>query len=576
MKKAKRLVSLLLAFVMLLSLTVVVGAVPASSATYTKTVTNITTVTNESDASIKDKTGSIKITSAVKDETYKLYQVLYLDQFTSTTDADGKTKNSYSYKAASDSWKNFLTNDEVAKKYINVDPDGHVTWKVTGTVNGSAPVVEFAQAAAAYAEKNGISPVSTTVMAPESSDTTAYDAYVMQFSGLHYGYYLVDSTVGLLCILNTVDKDTVDVNEKNTVPTVTKQVYDSSDWGSSNNETVGNFVYFKSKINVRRGATNLVFHDEMDDGLKFYSDTSSQPEAQTETLYKQLRVEFTKANASTGTTPTVLVLGTHYDLKTTSLSDNCDFEVVFKDAFYELLNAKDSDGNFSGLDYDVTIYYSAQVTEDAITPPSGQDGVKNKAKVEYGENHKFTKEPETITKTFEIPVFKFYGNGNEENPLADAEFILGRTVGTGAEEKVIYHTIKAVGSTDANSEAVYVVTGTTDDKEANNLKVVTNNSGKFRIKGLAAGNYKLYETKAPSGYNLLASAVNINIDAEGNVSVGSTQVGDSDYVKVRNSSGNVLPSTGGIGTTIFYVAGSILLIGAAVLLIVKKRMSDEK
>ena len=116
-------------------------------------------------------------------------------------------------------------------------------------------------------------------------------------------------------------------------------------------------------------------------------------------------------------------------------------------------------------------------------------------------------------------------------------------------------------------------------------------NGKFAIAGLDAGNYYLRETKAPVGYNLLKddiavviaatldksenspalTALTIQIDsgsaANGNLATGVVST------DVKNNSGAVLPETGGIGTTIFYVVGGVLFVGAAVLLVVKRRMS---
>ena len=106
--------------------------------------------------------------------------------------------------------------------------------------------------------------------------------------------------------------------------------------------------------------------------------------------------------------------------------------------------------------------------------------------------------------------------------------------------------------------------------------IVTTAAGAIKISGLDADTYHLIETKAPAGYNLLTKDVTVLItrgsDANGEVSKDGTKTADK-QVKVENSTGALLPTTGGIGTTIFYVIGAILILGAAVALIVKRRAS---
>ena len=104
-------------------------------------------------------------------------------------------------------------------------------------------------------------------------------------------------------------------------------------------------------------------------------------------------------------------------------------------------------------------------------------------------------------------------------------------------------------------------------------EITADTTGKFTIKGLDADTYYLTETAAPAGYNKLAGAVTITIGANGVVNGTAEAPQGVDEVKVLNQSGTELPSTGGMGTTIFYVLGSILAVGAIVLLVTKKRMS---
>ncbi len=106
-------------------------------------------------------------------------------------------------------------------------------------------------------------------------------------------------------------------------------------------------------------------------------------------------------------------------------------------------------------------------------------------------------------------------------------------------------------------------------------KLVTPDSGKFAIKGLDSDTYYLEETTAPAGYNTLKDPVKVVIASDGKVTYGKDGTAANPDVKVLNQSGTELPSTGGIGTTIFYVLGSVLVVAAGILLVTKKRMGSE-
>ena len=103
-------------------------------------------------------------------------------------------------------------------------------------------------------------------------------------------------------------------------------------------------------------------------------------------------------------------------------------------------------------------------------------------------------------------------------------------------------------------------------------QVTTTATGKFKIQGLDAGTYYLAETQQPAGYNKLKAPITIKIDDEGKIYVNEAEEVNVGDVKVLNNTGSLLPSTGGMGTTLFYIFGAILVIGSGVVLITKKRM----
>ena len=108
-----------------------------------------------------------------------------------------------------------------------------------------------------------------------------------------------------------------------------------------------------------------------------------------------------------------------------------------------------------------------------------------------------------------------------------------------------------------------------DDQSAATV-VTTDKNGAASFNGLENGTYKLVETEAPAGYNLLTAPVSVTI----NYNTGIAGVGQT--TQVKNNSGTALPSTGGMGTTLFYAAGAILVVGAGVVLITRKRMNHEQ
>ena len=131
------------------------------------------------------ETGSITINNAVVGQTYTIYQILDLESYNASA-------NAYSYKATT-AWSGFINSDDIKDIYVSVDGQGYVTW------NTGADEVAFAKAAQKYAKDNSIG---------NQGSVTATTTTV-SFTGLDLGYYLVDSTLGTLCSLNTTKPDVV-------------------------------------------------------------------------------------------------------------------------------------------------------------------------------------------------------------------------------------------------------------------------------------------------------------------------------------------------------------------------------
>ena len=191
--------------------------------------------------------GSITITNALSGETYNAYQILYLESYNAE-------KKIYAYKANS-AWEEWLRTQTT---YVSFDSQGYVTW-----VEG-ASAADFAKAA-----KGQLSGKTVAGSVTPTADGSA------TISNLELGYYLVDSTVGALCELNTT-KPSVEIADKNERPTIEKKVQEDSDekWGDVNDADIGQTVNFKSTVSAKPGAQNYVVHDKMDAALKFDSVTS--------------------------------------------------------------------------------------------------------------------------------------------------------------------------------------------------------------------------------------------------------------------------------------------------------------
>lgn len=476
MKHAKKLASLLLALVMVLSLATTAFA--------------------------EGETGSITINDAVVGQTYTIYQILDLESYNASA-------NAYAYKATT-AWNTFINSDAIKGTYVEVDAQGYVTWK------DGADAAAFAKAAQKYAKDNSIA---------NQGSVTATTTTV-SFTGLDLGYYLVDSTLGTLCSLDTTNPDVV-MEEKNEVPTNVKTVEEDStgNYGEKNDADIGQTVNFKSTITAQAGAENYVFHDTMSAGLTYTGVTG-------------ITLNGTAVDAS------------NYTVVTTGLTDGCTFEVRFTQAFCDTLKANDQ----------IVISYTATLNENAVIAGEGNP---NTSKVSYGDssNTKYTPDSQTKTYTWDVDVFKYTMNGETEKALAGATFTLSKNsdgsnpIALVSEGNNVYRVAKT-GETGTVTE------------------ITTDTTGKFTIKGLDADTYYLTETAAPAGYNKLAGPVTIVIGENGVVN-GTTEAPQGvDEVKVLNQSGTELPSTGGMGTTIFYVVGSILVLAAVVLLITKKRMGN--
>ena len=520
MKHLRKIAALILSCVMVFGMASVVyatggsaGETSESGATGTGAASSGTTATTGD--------GKITIENAKAGQTYTIYQILELESY-------DKGTGHYAYKAATTQWKSFLEGKDINDTYVTIDGE-YVTWK-EGVAETKA--AEFAKKALQYAKEKSLANAGK-----ETAKTTS-----VEFTGLPLGYYLVDSSVGALCSLGTTTGE-VTIREKNAEPTVEKKVQEDSndEYGESNTADIGQTVKFQTTIKAQEGAEKYVLHDKMSEGLTFDGNVT---------------VKITK-----GTSPATLVGTSSYTLQkpvttATALEDGCTFELVFKKEFCDTL----------GKDDVIKVSYSATLNENAVIRSTGN---KNEAWLVYGDDKK-TIPQTTTTKTYSISVFKYESvstNGSStQKGLANAEFTISKK-NDGTERINLVKT-----SNDSAEINTYRVAKTTEETGITKVTTITTpTSGKFKIEGLDADVYYLTETKQPDGYNKLATPVKVTIDANGNVTMKDSASAVTE-VAIENKTGSLLPSTGGRGTTLFYILGGILVLGSAVILITKRRM----
>ncbi len=456
--------------------------------------------------------GSITVTGQPK-ETYKAYKIFDVTYNTA--------KTTYAYTIDSDAantWFNdvilYMGGGETAATANN---NGVYTGKgITLTPSAADPTVfvvtvdsdEENQVEDFDAEAFAAFLIGKTSEAKKSAEgTIAEDATTVTLT-VGAGYYLVDSTLGALCILNTAD-DTVAVKEKNAEPTLEKV----DDKETAN---IGDTVNFTITVTNGQSTDKAIrVHDKMDTGYTLNADS--------------FKINGVAIASVTGASVT-----------TTGLTDGCTFHVDFTAAYVEALADEAT----------VTIKYSAVLNENAVihTNEAADDDLnENEAWLTYSAQESTHKKTDVSTFKFDLDKV----NGDDEH-LTGAKFRLYDAAEGGNEIPLV------VVSTGVYRHAKTGETG---------VEMVVDANGQITIQGLANGTYYLEETVAPDGYNILAARQAVVINGA-NILRDGANFG----VEVENLAGTELPSTGGIGTTIFYALGGLMAVGAGVLLVAKKRM----
>ena len=456
--------------------------------------------------------GSITVDNPVADKTYTAYKI-----FDVTYAGDN-----YSYTIeggdSKSPWYDTVSACATANGLTLTQVEGTNTYVVTFDKDKfSAP--KFAEAL-----KKALTDGSVT----DTGNPLIQSGTTVSVTGLTLGYYFVKSSDNdALCNLTTTAPN-ANIHDKTYVPFEKTKTVDNNDF------KVGDTVIF----NITGKVPDYT-------GFKTYTYLI------TDTMSKGLTFNETSVQVKVG--DDVLTAGnTTYTLATGGAADNYTFKVTIYVKNYAV-----------GLPIEVT--YTATLNENAVAKIS-----TNKAELTY------SNDPTNDSQTGKIPskevevysskiLINKYKDGDNTTKLNGAKFVLYKeeTPEGGTTATKLYY---KWNDTDASNKKVEWV----PNKDQATVKETGKDGtpGEASFDGLANGTYHLVETKAPAGYNQLTAPVTITVNG------GTTETALTVTENVANQAGAVLPSTGGMGTTVFYVLGAVLVVGAGVLLVTKKRMSQ--
>lgn len=414
------------------------------------------------------------------------------------------------------------TGDYIARKqwmtwsngYYTADrDDGYkVTWKADLDEETAAA---FAAKALEYAKEVAPAPIVTP------DETQVAEGTTVTFDDLPYGYCLVDSSVGAVAALDTVSSD-VTIAEKNDQPTLVQEVVNQGEKRPS----VGDTVDYRATITYQPAESKgwYIMHDTMTEGL-------------TPVTGDDGKVAVTvSVNGEPTSSCSVSAPGNNCD-------DGCTFEVIFPKPVLEDLEAGDQ----------IVVTYQATINDAAVA--DGAD--TSTAHLAYGD----ARQHATVPSVVETDVFSFdLVTTDEDGALLDgAEFALYDEA-EGGEAIPFVQTEGGYRVAEADEQGVTTI-------------VVAD--GKVTVDGLGTGAYYLEQTKAPENHDMVVGRTEVVVgvaDNDATVSEGVYQTGGVRVVNVESAI--VLPGTGGMGTTLLYVAGGTIVAGAGTLLVVRRRRVD--
>ena len=483
----------------------------------------------------------------------------------STTDAKfaGKTVNAYKMFSATvggegankavsytltDTWKPFFMDSTASG--LNGATDANVNDKANEYVSELTGdnLVAFATKASNWAQTQANN-ITADKTATVSTDATNGN-YTATFTGLDYGYYVVAvpgatlaNASGQYATLVSVDSPTVDTTIKGNLPTVVKKVNGESATSAKIGDTL-TFTLTSTIPDMSAYDTyTFNFKDTLSKGLTYGDITSVTVEGVAAPLVKD----------------------TDYTVTTSTGADNNTLLTV---AMTDFKNKQQVNAGKK-----ITVTYTATLNENAVV---GGAGNVNSATIQYSNDPSSTgtgeSEPDKVRVfTYGFTVDKYTGDKYDADAtrLAGAEFTLTAKGDTSAIKFV------QVNAGSATEDAVYRV-AKAGETAGTTTTITTPANGKVVFQGLKNGEYTLTETKAPAGYNKLASAIGVKVNGSNdgtdttNATVNITynndnngttydQTASNGVIPVQNKSGAILPGTGGMGTIAFTVIGVLVI-----------------
>lgn len=522
-KTIKKMMALALAMVMVLAMSVTVFAANADK------------------DSGKGGEGTLTITAAHKDQTYELYRV-----FEAVVNATDNTKVSYKPLAG----KTIPTND-----YFKVE-NGYII--VQDAAKDATDDTALSAGAVAWLTAN------YATIGEKVTDVTPTEEGNQKVTGLPFGYYYVTTTTGTAISVDTTNKDAT-VADKNPGTSIDKTitgVADGSVTADKDNALaqVGTTVNYEVRIPIAANAKTYKFTDVMTDGLTYKAGSMK--------VYV-VEKDAAVAEDATGNLAEGTDAATKYGTLTEAAGatgENADVTIAFNDAMLAANNGKD-----------IVLHYQATVNANAVVATGSNP---NTATIHWGhETDTLKDEDDAKVYSAKVTVKKVDGNSAA---LEGAGFKLkDKTSGkwykntngiiSWVDAEADGTEIFPVKGTQANPEydadaaAAAEAAGETYDVPA----TIEGTDAVASFDGLKDGTYTLVETTVPDGYNK-ADDTDVTIKPASTNNLTTELTVES---TVTNNQGTELPSTGGIGTTLFYVIGAILVLGAGILLVTRRRMN---
>lgn len=523
MKKVKKFLALLIAVAMVLSM----GMMAFAAELATGTKGDAKTITIKTPANL----------GADDEVTYTIYKV-----FKATNNG---TSDATSYQ--------LLDNVTVAPDGFTVDDAGNV---YLGSVSDTEPAdgdyfpiqvggatkyltpqagdLTDAQIAAiaSYTSKEEVGTVK--IKGPETEKTVTVP---------DYGYYYITTTMGTAVTIDSTSPY-AEVEDKNIIPSLNKKAKQAADPTYMELDAdsqmviaqVGKVIPYEVTIEVGKGAKNYIFHDTMDN---------------TKLVYQNDLVITVEGVDNPITNDTTKV--------DTTKKGNDTITATFVNDYLKTIEGKK-----------ITITYSAKIVSDALTVTPAE----NKATLDYGEGNSYTTDEETVkVYNAKLTITKKDGEGKA---LEGAGFVIATEVAVESSDAGDSDGSDSTddGSAEGTTTLKYYKIDNNVVTWVDNINDATEHTSNAQgavpaFTGLGPGNYILIEKTVPTGYNKAADKpFEVKGSGEGAYDIGNLE----QESEVTNNAGSMLPSTGGIGTTIFYIVGGILVVGAGVVMITRRRM----